>query len=155
MGAPDTGTNADDMVTLFDYGFSQFNGVDLSRGPDMFTDPAQMTPETTEAPETPAPAAGETSAETTQEEEETGAGLTDIPTLTPAEKTEVPKNITTTDQKLENAKTTANTEKKSSPVRTFVYIILICVLAVIILLLVVVQVNVTRKRKQNRRKRKR
>ena len=156
MGAPDTGTNAEDMVDLFNYGFTEFNGVDLSRGPDMFTDPSQVVA-------TPEPGATQAPVQQTDPAQSTQTAVAASPaasaqaavTATPSpDETEVPAAITTTDQKLENSKS-GTAEKRSGPVKTIVYVILICILAVIILLLVLVQINITRRRKRSKRNRRR
>jgi len=55
MGAPDTGTNAWDMIALFDYGFTYFNDVDLTRGYQMF---APLTEAPQPEPQTGAPVEG-------------------------------------------------------------------------------------------------
>ena len=139
MDAPDTGTNAEDMVSLFNYGYTYFNEVDRSRGQEMFMEEA--TPEPTPA------ASPEISVSPSVTEE---AGVTESETKITSVP-ETPAAITTSQPK-EEIPAATSTEQAENRTRSLFSIILICVLVAAIVILVILQIRANRIRKQNRRR---
>lgn len=149
LGAPDTASNAVDMRALFDYGFSEFNHVDLTRGYEMFvgvtptaappkiTDmPVSVTPEVTPALTTAAPTAEPAAvssagpADTSSEEVQTVSEVTAVPT---PEVTQ-PVKITTSDADLNTDRSAERTDTTKKKLAVIAVIVLASAVAILLLL---------------------
>ena len=137
MGAPDTGTNAEDMVDLFNYGFTYHDEMNLTGETEQETEePEEEIAETEETAE-------ETSGSSSDEVQ-----ITETPTVTPEE---TPVAVTTSEPKNEITKSPQNDAKNGSA-KSILYIIIICVLAAALAAIILLELRARKIRKQRRRK---
>lgn len=140
MGAPDTGTNAEDMVDLFNYGYTYRDEMNLT---------GEKTKETPEETEEESGGSDGQLPEDAQETESTEETVSATKTPVPEE---TPVAVTTSEPKAEITGTPVQQKVKSSA-KTIIYIIIICVLLVILIAVILLELRARNIRNQRRKKR--